>query len=154
MANPVSDAEVAAALDAILKPAADEVRPPFWEQAVSDSNAFAYGVCTSILAGRGLSLTQVLTWSNLRVAILDMALWRLATLGVIATDLSKDAIDKLDRRQELKEDVIVGPDGLPIVPELPPVSALGGVGRGACFSTRERLKGEAMRTRSGAWRKF
>jgi hypothetical protein len=152
----LTDQELSDRLDAILRPAAGEARPAFWadSQAIKDSNAFAWGVIRSTLAGRGYSTTQVMLWDDGLVAQADLALWRLAVFGKLLTDLSPDMIDRLDRRKELETQPIVGPDGLPIVPELPPVSALGGVGHGACLSTRERQGRGGMRDARGNWRRF
>src|SRR5262245_19072387 len=149
MSGFLTDQELSDRLDALLRPAAGEARPDYWasSQALADSNAFAWGIIRTALGGLGYSTTQVLLWGEGKIAQVDMALWRLATLGVIATDLSDVQIAALDRRQEIAAMTsIPGSDGLPLPPDNVPGAMAGVVGHGQCFSSREKAGLGAMRT--------
>lgn len=87
-----------------------------WDVIAQDANEAAFGEIVSALSSRGYTGAQISLWDRRQEFNKDLGLFWALTEGGVAKNFDDKFIEKLDRREELKE-VFITSGSEPMYPE-------------------------------------
>jgi hypothetical protein len=146
----ITDEELLARADTIVRPGEDTPPPDWLSAVVHDSNEAAHNAVVSALGGRGYTPSQIAVWPRAREFVIDIALHWVETKTKLDLDMGQrgQAVPSmlLDRRPELLTVDITDAEGNLIFPESESIKV---VGHGRLNTLDERF-----RRRDGHWRRW
>jgi hypothetical protein len=103
----IIDADALVAVADALKLTGTAEMPAYWNRIVPRANAWAYGQIKQALVRRGHSTDDIDRWDEGPAYQMDLMLWRALTEGGALEGFDERWVQMLDRREELKEVILI-----------------------------------------------